>query len=333
MKINREELLQQLQAVQPGLANKEVIEQTQSFIFKEGRVYTYNDIIAISSPSILDLDGAVKASELFQLLSKSKAKELEIETTGTELRLKTKRSKAGIRLEEVVLDVDGIAKPGKWSPLPKGFCDAVRFCLFTVSKDMTKAILTCIHVKGEWVESCDNYRFTRKPMKSAIKKSLLIPGDAARQIVSYSPTHYSVADGWLHFKNEDDVLFSCRTYEGKYPDLEELVDFEGKEVEMPDDLSDMLERAGIFSHTEFQQDEQVDLSLKENVLMVHGKGPGGWLKERVKVAYERDPVRVSVSPQFLKEMLSLTETMIIGKTMLKMETDDFVHAVRLFAGE
>ena len=102
MKINREELLKVLDAVAPGLATKGLIEQTQSFIFKDGFVMTYNDEISIRHSFTGPFEGAVKAVELHQLLNKTKEKELEFEATQNELLIKGKRTWAGIRLEEKI---------------------------------------------------------------------------------------------------------------------------------------------------------------------------------------------------------------------------------------
>ena len=47
MKINRKDLIKVLKKVQPGLASQEIIEQSGAFVFTDGRVFTYNDEIAV----------------------------------------------------------------------------------------------------------------------------------------------------------------------------------------------------------------------------------------------------------------------------------------------
>ena len=73
MKIKRAELLSTLTALRPGLASKEIIEQSTSFIFSDGRVVTYNDEVAVQHPVDLDIIGAVQGKELFALLNKLKS--------------------------------------------------------------------------------------------------------------------------------------------------------------------------------------------------------------------------------------------------------------------
>ena len=50
MKTNKTKLQTALEIVKPGLANKEIIEQSTSFAFLKGKVVTYNDEVSISHP-------------------------------------------------------------------------------------------------------------------------------------------------------------------------------------------------------------------------------------------------------------------------------------------
>ena len=43
MKINRSKLLDILQIIKPGLANKEIVEQSTHFIFSGENISTYNE--------------------------------------------------------------------------------------------------------------------------------------------------------------------------------------------------------------------------------------------------------------------------------------------------
>ncbi len=48
MQIKREELMDVLVRVKPGLANSEIIEQSTHFIFDKDTIRTYNDKITIT---------------------------------------------------------------------------------------------------------------------------------------------------------------------------------------------------------------------------------------------------------------------------------------------
>ena len=89
MKVKKENLRNALEIVKPGLSNKELIEQSTSFAFIKGRVVTYNDEISISHP-VEDLknSGAIKAEELYALLSKIKEEEIDIVPQEAEILIK-----------------------------------------------------------------------------------------------------------------------------------------------------------------------------------------------------------------------------------------------------
>ena len=92
--MKKAELIKALEAVRPGLANKEMIEQSTSFAFMKDRVVTYNDEISISYPiQDLDLTGAIKAEELYAFLSKAKTEDIDVEITDAEIRLKAGRER------------------------------------------------------------------------------------------------------------------------------------------------------------------------------------------------------------------------------------------------
>ena len=99
MKVNRESLLKELQAVQPGLSTREIIEQSSCFVFKKNKVITYNDEIACSHPTCLKITGAVLATSFINILQKLEEEQLFVELTKGELLLSGKRKKIGLRME------------------------------------------------------------------------------------------------------------------------------------------------------------------------------------------------------------------------------------------
>ncbi len=74
----RKDLLKALDEVKPGVATKEMVEQTTSFAFIGDRVATYNNEIGISAvvPGINTvMSGAIRAEEMYKLMNKIKKEE------------------------------------------------------------------------------------------------------------------------------------------------------------------------------------------------------------------------------------------------------------------
>src|ERR1700759_5051745 len=107
--VNREEFLQRLEAVQPGIAPREFIEQTTCFIFDKGMIVTFNDEVSCRIISGLhkDFQGAVQAQPLLETLRKLTETEIEISTKEEEkeanIVIRGKSRKAGIRLHTTIL--------------------------------------------------------------------------------------------------------------------------------------------------------------------------------------------------------------------------------------
>ena len=267
MKIDRKMFLSVLESVKPGLAAKEIIEQSTSFVFKDGFVFTYNDSLAVSAPigEEMGLEGAVKADELFRLLQKCGSDEIELYSTDTEIRVKGDKFKAGVKREsEITLPLDELKYPEKWVKVSEDFTKAVKSCLFSVSKDMTKPKLTCIHITPEKVESSDNFRATIYPLKTGVSSDIMLPGMAARSLVNYNVTGYNTKGGWLHFTDKKTgLIFSTRTYSEDFPEIESRLDEADETFKMPKEISELLDNANIFITADFSFDAQVRLTIKD----------------------------------------------------------------------
>jgi hypothetical protein len=323
--MNRQVLIDALAAVRPGLASREILEQSGSFVFDDGMVYTYNDQISISHPVPPGITGAVRAGELYSLLTKFPDEEVQTEVTKTELVIQGKRRKAGVALQtEVRLPLDTLKGEKAWKPLPKGFADGLKFCGMSVGKDMTKPVLTSIHVKGNVMESCDNYRLGRWTLGESIADDLLIPESAADKLPAYAPTDYATSEGWIHFRNEKQVVFSARTFEGTYPDLSKLIANDGFTLELPAELPDVLERAEVLVKDEI--DGMAEIGLAANALTVKARGPVGWFEEQVRVRYKGDKIEFRIRPAFLREISGKLKTVEVCPGLLKFQGENFLHA-------
>ena len=330
--MNKKEVVEILQAVKPALANKEVVEQTTSFIFANKRVFTFNDEVMISHPIALKIKGAVPAKEMFGLLSQVKTEEVSIKQTENEVSIEGGTFKAGIALtEKITLPIKDIKISDGWKKLSKKFCEAVEFCLFSASTDYSKVALTHIHVSKEgFVESADNFRVTRYTDKS-IKASMLIPVTAAKELVKYEPTHYQRDKGWIHCKNKDDVVFSFRTHISKYPDTSKVLKMKGEVIKFPPVLADSLSNAETLSKEEINGDRFVTVSLKGKKMSVKSEGDVGWYKDtfNLRKAYGKDEMSFEINSKSFREILTHLKKGTVTQNKLKFEGDNFVHVVIL----
>ena len=330
MIINKKDLLNALEIVRPGLANRELIEQSTSFAFMGDRIVTYNDEISISHQiEGLDITGAVNATELYNLLSKFKKDEIELTIEKTELRIKCGKAKAGLTLQsEIKLPIDDIGEKGKWKKMPDDLLKAMMFVNGATIKDSTRPILTCVHVNKEgFVEASDALRISKVMLENMLPiETFLIPSMSVTKIVKMNPVKIADGKGWVHFKTEEGTTISCRIFaDDNFPDTTPFMKVNGTQITLPESTKEVLDKAMVFCKRDGLIDESVDITLENNRLKVASNSESGWFEEEVKIKYIGEKIIFSIPPYLLKDILSETLDCTIAKDRLKFSGKNWVY--------
>lgn len=332
MKINRVRLLKVLQAVKPAISSKEILEQSTHICFDENIIRAYNDSLAITAQFETGLKGTISAIQLISLLEKLPSKKIKFkfDKINDMLNITAKNIKAAIKLEtKIKLPILDLSKLKKWEVLPAGFCSALSFAIFSASRNMGRVELTGIYIEGKQMVSCDNFRATKVQLKEGIEIPLLIPSSAAVELVKYNPIKYISQDDWLHFKCKKNIVFSCRTIEGKYPieSILKLFKKSGKKVNLPAHFEQVINRAQVLTDSDFEQDKTISLCFTNNRLICKGKGTLGWIEETIDLNYQDKEIEVHVHPQFLIEILKHLKEIDIDKSLIYFKGDNFEHVI------
>lgn len=333
MELKRSDLLEALAIVKPALANKEFIEQSTSFAFLQGRVVTYNDEISISHPiEGIDFEGAIKADELYQLLSKLKADMITVTVNAVEISIQCGKSKAGLTLqEEIKLPLEEIGSISKWQKLPEAFCEAVKFVWSSCSTDMSRPILTCINVKksGHFIGS-DGFCICSFELTDEMPTTeFLLPASMAQHVLKLNPTKISIGEGWIHFKSKQGTVLSCRTFVETYPNFENFFKVKGTTIPFPKSTKESIERASVFSKRERVIDEEVVITFEENKMKVKSTSNTGWFEEKLNVKYSGPSISFSITPYLLMDILDKTENCILGETTILFYGENWHYVARL----
>lgn len=324
MEINRTKLLTVLEKVSPGLALSENIAQSASFVFSDGKVFAYNDEIAVGHLVDLDIEGAVSSKELMALLGKLKSDTIEIDIDDNEFLINNKLVKSGISMEkEILLPIDQLI--GGWGEdrygLPDKFMKGIKTCLSSCASDSESVILSNIHMKGKFMESCDNYQMTRFDLKEDSQENILIPAAACNYLIHYKMDQYFQTDGWIHFSDGEDLIFSCRIIEDEYPDLEPFLKVKGNTITLPKQLNEIMDRSNIFN-------SRVQINILKNWCKVRAESDTGWIEEKVRIREKKD-IDFYINSQMLKLILKISNKLTVGEQSLKFEMEDFVHVIAL----
>ena len=325
MRVKREELLRRLEAASAGLAKREIIEQSQCFVFSEGRVTTFNDEVAVRMDSPLNVSGAVQAEPLLAVLRKMPEDELDVEVAEDGLMIKGKGRRSTVRMEsEVLLPVEGVEEPGEWKKLPDGLLDAIKVASTCCSSDESHFLLTCVHVAADRVESSDDFQILSYPLKTKIDVPTLLRRDSVSKILQIDPTEWCGGKGWLHFRNPSGLVLSCRRYVEAYPNVGRFLDVDGSKAKFPKGIDEALDRASIFS-AENPLGNQVSVSLSPGRLRLEGKGPSGWYREQKKIEYDGDAMSFLIEPKLLLEISRKANECIVSEGRIRVDAGKFVY--------
>jgi len=336
MKVNLNGLKKIIELLTPGLSGiKETSSQSNHFVFKDGFAYTYNDEISVKVPFISDnlFTGAMPAPKFISLINKFKKDEIDIEATEEEVLIKCGRSRAGIHFEaEIHMPLDEMSYPKRrdWNELPENFLKALKDVLFSCSRDSSMPILTAVHAKETFLESCDSERATRWILKTPFKKSFLLPYIPGKALVKYdSVTRYAIVDNWVHFDIRNNGIFSCRTFDGEYPELKEHFNIKGIEFEFPSLSKEILEKASIFSEETLEQDRLIDISIDEKgILKIRSEVDTDWYEESTRIKdYKGEKFAFSINPVYLQQILYSYQKAVISEEAIEFLTDNYQHVV------
>ena len=210
--VNRPALLAALNKALPGIdKGTTMIEGADTFVFDDGVVRTYNDNISISvtATDLQGLVGAVKASDFHKTISKLNGTEIEVEITPDNWKLKAGRSRPTITrfqdnitqfLEMIDADVS------EWVPLPGEFGAALSLCFIPGNKVQKRGCF----IEGGAMYSTDGVVLNRYVFEEQIPNIYLDDPAVAELLKLGKFTEINVGTGWVHFRAENDVVFSAK---------------------------------------------------------------------------------------------------------------------------
>ena len=334
--IRRKKLVDALKAVKPGLAGKELIEQSTKFAIVKGAIVTYNDEISVRYPlpELGDqITGAVSSAELYALVDKLPYKVLRFELKDSELVLSSGRVKAGLVLEaEVRLPFEEVDSDRQWVDVPKSFLKALKFVVPACSHDLSLLVLTCVYCDADRhrFEATDTIRYARHEFEEFEDQveSFLLSGPSARELLAYKFEQMSVGESWVHFRTKEGAEVSCRRVDGKYPPTAKF-DFEGREIPLPKDLVGALERSHVLANQSHELNEEAEVQMRRGRFNLRARGSAGWIDERLRCAYKGSPVNFKTNPMFLADACRRKSVAVLGEDKLRFEGEDWVYVVAL----
>lgn len=293
-------------------------------MFTKTNIITYNEKISIQYPFKTDFKTFVKALDLYKLISKLKYEAVSIEKVDDKLNISCKSAKvklstisdkeASERIDKVSESLKGV----KWKILPDNFNTAVSLCSFFASKSESDQTLTCVYVNGKDIISSDNNRVAHAILSGEMDE-VFIKASEIKNLISIKPIEYTVKKSWLHFKGENGCIFSIRRVDGQFPDYLQFFNFEGTAVNLPKQITEGIDIASIMMEA---IDSSVNFKISDGFCHISAKSDGGVVRHRSKIDHSGSEIKFTVNPEFLKEMMSHSSSIIFSTDKAKLTTDD-----------
>jgi len=295
MMVKRAELLGVLKQCLPGVESGNVtLEGADTFIFSGGSLYTYNDTVSVSVPIVetgmIDepLEGAVRASEFFNIINKLKGE--EIKATNAEGKWVLKSGKAKIELNLIDFDyasrLANVAPGGEgWIDLPDGFQSGVGLCKMSCNRSSLSGVV----FSGDGILSTDGWQINRCNLPGADLPLFWISDPAAGELLKMTGLkQLNIKGSWAHFRTESGVTFSVKTLQAeKWPLAKVGKLLEGAAVvegdiagTFPKELFEAIDRASSFS-MDMDEYETVQLTLAGKGIEVFAQRTAGKYRETV----------------------------------------------------
>lgn len=334
--VSKDQFLNALELAKPGLAVKEVLEQSLCFVLKDGLIISYNDETSVRVPSGLpkEILGAVLANPLLEALRKVEADHLRVAVDEEAISLSWKRATITQALEsDIRLPVNAVKPPGAWKALHKDFAEAVHLVQQCVGKDETKTALVCIYVTEGHVEGSDGYQACKWKLKTGVSEPMLLRKSSVSTLSTLGVTEISEGNEWVHFKSPRGAVLSCRRYQEEYPSEKHAPYFlqEGVRVQLPEKIKEACELADVYSK-EHADHNLVRVDLKPGSpgkVIVTGEGLTGKVKQVMACNWSGEPVSFMIAPQVLTEIVGQHKEVQINDDIIKADGGSFVYVSML----
>ncbi len=321
-----------------GTTPDEVIEQSDRFVFKDGKIFTFNDnILVIAKSPAPEIEGAVIAQELLDVLNKYAKKTAIISEEEDMLVLSYKgkgtRVKAGVDLnKEISLPLKDTKslKKLKWKELPPNFGEALKAILPCTSPDSSMGMLRCVHVYENYMESTDNYNLARWffPPGFFFKKEINIFRKSADLMKNFKFSKYARSKNWMFFKMKNLTIVGVRNFsqEDTFPEIGEFFEkLNGEVVEFPAQLKQAVNNTDIFLNSDNDEENTVTLSIKKGWLAMEARGASGFIEEKIKVAKDLPEFKLDIINTQLQYILGKTSTIEFGEKTARIESDNVIY--------
>ena len=311
MKVNRLNLIQDMNKALPGIATGTVVlENADTVVFNNGHIYSYNSAISVdvaeSNPS--GLKGVVKGIDFYNCLTKLPGDEIELEAAEDVWKITDGTIKVKINLlpEGKLFERFDSLKPNEnWTEIDsEDFSSGLHIC--NMPKNSSK--FAGIYFKGNNFVSTDSYTINRYSAKNSYPE-FWINNSAVNELLKWNNfVAIELNKMWLQLKSNDGTVFSVRTLDITGFPLQRILEVLDKSLELePNFTSEFTEefyvainRAAAFS-SEDEGHEIVCFDVGAEGSVVYSERVSGAYEEKITSIKSDNPISLKLDVQTIQD--------------------------------
>jgi len=355
MTIEKSKMISILKKCLSGVETKDnlLLEGADTFLFDGEYVHTYNDNISVSvklTQSMNGLKGAIKADELYKIISKLSEEKIMLSIKEKQWVIKCGKAKIELSMKEdsvssFILDLNN--QEGEWKELPEDFIPSLN----CVRIPCNGIAFSGIFMKENKVISTDGRKMNLFTLDKEMDCFWISDLSSIEISKIQGLKKYRVSPNWVSFESSEEVYFSCRKLnEDNYPYekilslikeyKQEKGDLSG---ELPMSIKDAVDRAFSLSMN-VNGNESVEILFSKENIMIHSERSTGKFTEKVDWGEEKgpkeefEPFSIYLDLSILSYGLSRSPKFFIkktasGKIRIIFHGDKFIHIASLFSKE
>ncbi len=313
------------------LAVKDPEDLYKSFILDKNKIVAVNRNYGVEFPFEIGIQAMIPAEETMKIISGIESEKIILSSGKSSVILKS----SGISGEISCFEWDGKyletynPKNPKWEKVPEDFNKGIKLSMFSASKDISSESFNAVYVKGNHIQSTDNFRISRYSMKEKMK-SFLLPLPSSIAISSQNTINYFLEENLVHFKNKDKSIFHCRLIDGeKFPDVSPFFEIKKKDnFNLPQELSKTISLVSVLAQGDFVMDKVIKVSIDKGVIKCRAENETGWIESNIKIKTDKK-ILFFINPVFFLEILKLSSVASTDGKKIIFSVDNFSHLMML----
>ncbi len=338
--INRVDLVELLKRVEPALSAKNFIEVFSCFCFKKQTVTAFDDIVAISSPCHLEVEGGLRGKVLIDFVHAARGVDVAVEVgeDGNEAVIRSGRS----RLTMPLLGMDDFIfefpeTPGVELPVTEEFLNAFGQCLLSVGTDPSHpwrlGVTVSFDQTGVTFYSSDTTTITTRRLempvaKKLVGRSFIFPPRFSELLAGLAKREEAdviiVDDDWVEARFKSQLRLWSKTVKAveveRYTEMLATLDEARASRKVPKGFIAALDRALVVLSSRSEHGQLTEFTVADGKMKLFTKSPIGEVRDSFKLP-EHPDVAVKAPPDRIKRAIEFATRMGIHERCIVLEDD------------